>query len=247
MARPKGAKDKAPRKPRSPKIPADRGANVVEAPFGYGANGLPLQASRRSKTIPKTPEGRKKLHDTLVAKGLAKPMPTERNVGGRPEKYVDTEQLKRLALIDCTDEEMGLILGIGQDALARRYRDFIDEHRANGKASLRRLQLRIAQGQELEKDAEGNIVRPFIAPNAQMAVHLGKHRLGQKDAVGTTNIALLGNQGPNPQGGPGAYLPNMLSPETADILAREFMRICPDPALVAVTVVLDKSKEVTVA
>ena len=223
MARPKGAKDKAPRKPRPPKIPADRGANVAEAPFGYGANGVPLRTARQSKTVPKSPEGRKKLYDTLVAKGLAKPTPTESTGAGRPERYIDPEQLKRLALIDCTDEEMGLILGIGQDALARRFRDFIDEHRANGKASLRRLQLRIAQGQEPERDAEGNILKPYVAPSASMAIHLGKHRLNQKEAVGTTNIAVLGNQGPQ------AAL-NLLSPETAEILAAQFQAICPDPS-----------------
>jgi hypothetical protein len=210
---------------------------------------VPLKGPRKG---PKSQEGKKKLHDILVSKGLAKAAPADTTGSGRPERYIDKEQLKRLALIDCTDAEMALILGIGQDQLSRRFRDFIDEHRAHGKASLRRLQLRIAQGQEpeVDVDADGNkvVVKPFIPPNPAMAIHLGKSRLNQ---VGTTNINNIAVMGPNsqeaPQGGPRPYMANMLAPETADALARKFMELCPDPALIRKTVVMDKSKEVQVA
>lgn len=221
MARPKGSKDKTPRKPRLPLTLEHHGANHIEAPFGYTMNGIPRTKPRPT---PKTPEGRKKLHDALVKKGLAKPLGTTVDKAGRPEKYIDPEQVKRLAQIDCTDSEIALIVGCHQSTISTRFRALIDEHRAHGSASLRRLQLRIAQGQEPERDEEGNIIKPFLAPNPQMAIHLGKHRLGQKDAPGTTNIALMGTQVPQ-----GFQAPK-LNPETARLLTEAFVRICPDPS-----------------
>ena len=252
MGRPKGAKDKKPRKPRTTMGPA-----TVEAPYGYTIKGIPRT---RPGKMPKTPEGRAALRKVNAEKGFvtqhkgaqeyAKKLETEKpsqpDKGGRPVKPVDEALLKSLCLIDCTDLEIAGVLGIDTATLDRRYADFIAEHRAHGKASLRRLQLRIAQGQPERKRITRNpedgteveeILEPAMAPNASMAIHLGKHRLGQKDTPNTTNVAVLG--------GPAVPTLSLMSPETEGQLVARFMSICPDPGLMQEFVALDPSKEVS--
>lgn len=58
--------------------------------------------------------------------------------GGPKEIEIDLELLERLALIQCSVQEMSLITGVSVDTLSRRYADFIQKHRANGKRSLKR-------------------------------------------------------------------------------------------------------------
>lgn len=246
MARPKGSKDKRPRKPRLDSIKnavKDRGKTLhegkpnPEAPYGYGVNGSPLVKPQKP---PKTEAGRIQLQRTLEAKGLVKR--TNALGAGRPELPIDPEQVKSMAAIGCTMDEMATVLKCSVDTLRDKFSDLIHEHRDRGHMSLRRLQLRIAQGQaaEYQQDPETKIpvmVRPPMPPNAQMAIHLGKHWLGQKDQAPTNNILVANGQGPTG--------PMEMSPETEARLATLFLEICPEAAEGAV--VLDKSMEVMVA
>lgn len=84
----------------------------------------------------------------------------------RPRKQVDVSLLEGLARIGCTDEEMGVLLGVSSDTLVRRFAEHIKKGRAEMKMSLRRLQIKLAE--------QGN---------ATMAIWLGKQNLGQKDKV----------------------------------------------------------------
>ena len=246
MARPKGSKDKRPRKPRLDSIKnavQDRGKTLhegkpnPEAPYGYGVNGSPLVKPQKP---PKTEAGRIQLQRTLEAKGLVKR--TNALGAGRPELPIDPEQVKSMAAIGCTMEEMATVLRCSVDTLERRFAETIAEHRDKGRMSLRRLQLRIAQGHaaEYQKDQETGIpvqVRPAMPPNAQMAIHLGKHWLGQKDQGPTNNILVANGQAPTG--------PTEMSPETEARLASLFLEICPEAAQEAVK--LDPSMEVQVA
>lgn len=243
MARPKGSKDKRPRKPRLDRIGnvvKDRGKTLhegkpnPEAPYGYSVNGEPLATPPRP---PKSHAGKVQLQKALEAKGLVK------KATGRPEAPIDPEQVKSMAAIGCTMEEMATVLRCSVDTLERRFAETIAEHRDKGRMSLRRLQLRIAQGQaaEYQKDPETGVpvqVRPAMPPNAQMAIHLGKHWLGQKDQAPTNNI-LVAN-GAKAQG-----IPSEMSPETEARLAALFLEICPEATQEAVA--LDPSMEVRVA
>jgi len=246
MARPKGSKDKRPRKPRLDSIKNvvnDRGKTLhegkpnPEAPHGYSVNGEPLATPPRP---PKSEAGRIKLQRSLEARGLV-----QKKAGaspGRPELHIDPEQVKAMAAIGCTNEEMASVLKCSPDTLSIKFSDLIAEHRDKGRMSLRRLQLRIAQGQaaEYQKDQETGIpvqVRPAMPPNAQMAIHLGKHWLGQKDQAPTNNILVANGQAPAG--------PTEMSPETEARLASLFLEICPEAAQDAV--VLDRSMEVQVA
>ena len=94
---------------------------------------------------------------------------------GRPPALVDEGVLMRLARINCTYAEMAAVLQVSVDTLERRFAAFIEEHRANGKSSLRRAQWSAALG---VKDEKGNVVR---APNPTMLIWLGKQELDQKD------------------------------------------------------------------
>lgn len=245
MARPKGSKDTKPRKPRadSKKILLDRGKTLhdgkrnLEAPQGYSLEGTPLVGRPRP---PKSEAGRTKLQRTLEAKGLAVPKGAR---PGRPELAIDPEQVKSMSQIGCTLDEMSTVLKCSVDTLMDKFSDLIAENRDKGRMSLRRLQLRIAQGQgaEYQKDPETGLpiqVKPAMAPNAQMAIHLGKHWLGQKDAPATNNI-LVANGQQAPTG------PTLMSSETEQRLAALFLEICPEAAQDAV--VLDRSMEVRVA
>lgn len=251
MARPKGSKDTKPRKPRLDKLGnavKDRGRTTYEgkrnpdAPNGYSIHGEPLAYPPKA---PRSKAGKIRLQKALEEKGLVPKKEGARP--GRPELPIDPEQVKSMAMIGCTMDEMATVLKCSVDTLERKFSGLIAENRDKGKMSLRRLQFRIAQGAPAEwtRAADGTMVqaKPAQFPNAQMAIHLGKHWLGQKDAGPTNNILVANGQQAGPQG-PNPYMPNILSPETADILARKFMEICPDPALVKMTVVLDPRNEV---
>jgi len=77
---------------------------------------------------------------------------------------IDPEQVRKLAAIGCTHEEIGDIVGCSHDTLTRRFRDEIDSGRANAKASLRRKQWETA-----------------LSGNITMLIWLGKQVLGQSD------------------------------------------------------------------
>lgn len=84
---------------------------------------------------------------------------------GRPKKELDRDMLGRLASIQCSVDEMALIMGCGRDTIYRHYMDVVEEGRAKGKMGLRRRQWEVAQ--------EGN---------PTMLVWLGKNWLNQTDA-----------------------------------------------------------------
>ena len=83
---------------------------------------------------------------------------------GRPPKSVSPNQVERLAGIGCTQEEIGVVLGVSVDTLARNYAEPLKRGSATLNVSLRRLQL--------NKAKRGNIV---------MMIWLGKQLLGQSD------------------------------------------------------------------
>jgi len=94
---------------------------------------------------------------------------------GRPKKNLtqkDWASVDYMCIIHCTGEEIAGVLGMDYDTLNRNSKDqkgmpiseYIKEHQAGGKMSLRRAQW---------KSAEGG--------NASMLIWLGKQWLGQKE------------------------------------------------------------------
>lgn len=86
--------------------------------------------------------------------------------GGRPRFKIDYEQVHKLALMQCTQEEMASFLGCSVDTLHRdaKFRGIYKAGMDEGKSSLRRLQWKAAH-----------------AGNTTMLVWLGKQYLGQRD------------------------------------------------------------------
>ena len=83
----------------------------------------------------------------------------------RPKKYnLDTDQIKKLASLGCTNKEMGDFFGCSADLLEKRYSEFLTKGRAEQKLRLRQLQWKSAE--------KGNIV---------MQIWLGKQILGQSE------------------------------------------------------------------
>ena len=98
---------------------------------------------------------------------------SEKKVSGRPKKEISKKQFEEMCKLQCTENEICAILGIGVDKLLRwcleEYNDTFTnvykKYSENGKMSLRRAQMRLAQ------------------TNASMAIWLGKNMLGQKDNI----------------------------------------------------------------
>lgn len=98
---------------------------------------------------------------------------SEKKVSGRPRKEIDKKQFEEMCKVQCTENEICSILGIGVDKLLswclETYKDTFSnvykKYSENGKMSLRRAQMRLAQ------------------TNASMAIWLGKNMLGQSDRV----------------------------------------------------------------
>jgi hypothetical protein len=93
----------------------------------------------------------------------------KKHAGGRPEKVVDIEQVRRCAEVGCTDEEIADICGISDETLRKRkfraeFLGVLKNARCNLRMSLRRSQVVAALG--------GNVT-------AQ--IWLGKNMLGQRD------------------------------------------------------------------
>lgn len=82
----------------------------------------------------------------------------------RPRKKIDPEQVKQLAMIQCSNAEMAAVLGCSHDVLERRFASAIKEGREHGKSSLKRAQYKLAMN-----------------GNATMLIWLGKQHLDQKD------------------------------------------------------------------
>lgn len=249
MGRPKGAKDRRPRKPRidlgrNARKPTHRG-ECPEAPYGFGLDGQPLKTPAKP---PKTHNGKMQLREVLEQKGKLPAVLT----GSRPtppKARVDREQLARMAEIGCTLDEIVNVTGLSRDVLnSAPVKSLIAKHRDIGKQSLRRQQLKLAFGApvriEVTRDPETKevtekIVDPGLAPSTQMAIHLGKTWLGQEgDKVTLNQQNNFGHHGP-------VDSTPRISAETRERLAKLFLRICPEAAQKAVT--LDPSDEVKVA
>lgn len=89
---------------------------------------------------------------------------TAPNAGGRPKKGIDQKQVESLAAIQCTFEEIALVVGCSKKTLQRRFAKVIEAARKTGRASLRRVQWDAAMN--------GNIT---------MQIWLGKQILKQSD------------------------------------------------------------------
>lgn len=249
MPRPKGAKDKKPRKKRidlgrKPRKPVTRG-QCKEAPHGYGIDGQPL---KREAKPPRSEAGRMALRKVLEEKGKL-PAVITGSKPQQPKALANREQIARMAEIGCTLEEISNVTGVGLTVLnSDTMKRLIQKHRDAGKQSLRRQQLKLAFGApariEVITDPETHqvtekIIEAPLAPSPQMAIHLGKNWLGQVGDKVTVNqqnnFGASGGPDPAPR----------MSPETRDRLAKIFLRICPEAAQRAVK--LDPHDEVQVA
>lgn len=87
-------------------------------------------------------------------------------MAGRPKIEINWEDVRKLSLLQCTQNEIASFLGVSVDTLLRR-KEFCELHKKGmeeGRMSLRRLQWKKAQ--------EGNTT---------MLIWLGKQYLGQSD------------------------------------------------------------------
>ena len=82
----------------------------------------------------------------------------------RPRKEIDREQVRKLAALHCTVDEMADIIGCGRDTIYRHYKEELDKGRAEGKMTLRTMQFKAARN-----------------GSAVMLVWLGKQHLNQQD------------------------------------------------------------------
>jgi hypothetical protein len=89
---------------------------------------------------------------------------------GRPKKELDVEQIRELAMIQCTDGEIAAVMRVSVDTITRNYAEMIKEGREHGKSSLRRAQYKLA-----------------LTGNAQMLIWLGRFYLGQKEEINFTS------------------------------------------------------------
>jgi hypothetical protein len=95
--------------------------------------------------------------------------------GGAPRKPIDHNLVRRLAGIGCTVDEIAVACGVSIRCMFKRIEaepelaEAIEEGRATGKATLRRLQWQGAR-----------------AGNATMLIWLGKQLLGQRDKTEIT-------------------------------------------------------------
>ena len=85
---------------------------------------------------------------------------------GRPRIELDTEQIKKLAEIQCTVKEIAYIMGVSTDTITRNYQDAVDTGKETGKMLLRRAQWR--------KAVEDG--------NPGMLTWLGRQYLGQSES-----------------------------------------------------------------
>lgn len=82
---------------------------------------------------------------------------------GRPKKNVNAEDVRKLAALQCTIEEIAAFVGLDKSNVSRRFAKELKEGREQGKTSLRKYQFDLAK------------------KSAAMAIFLGKNYLGQSD------------------------------------------------------------------
>jgi len=99
----------------------------------------------------------------------------------RPRVKIDLVELEKLCGIQCTDEEIASFFGVSKRTIERRrdtekFREAMDQGRAKGRVSLRRILFRQA--------ANGNVAA---------AIFLSKNLLGYKDIVTNEHSGLNGS------------------------------------------------------
>ena len=83
---------------------------------------------------------------------------------GRPKIELSGEQVRKLAALHCSVDEIADILGCGRDTIYRHHKEELDKGRAEGRMRLRTMQFKSAQH-----------------GSAAMLIWLGKQILNQKD------------------------------------------------------------------
>jgi len=89
----------------------------------------------------------------------------KKGAGGRPKIKLDTDQIRKLAELQCTKKEIAYVMGCSVDTLSRNYQDDIDAGAGMGKVKLRRAMFKNA--------TEHN--------NATIQIWLSKQWLGMTD------------------------------------------------------------------
>jgi len=84
----------------------------------------------------------------------------------RPRKQIDPDQVRRLAMINCTMVEIAAVVGCSVDTIERRFADVVKEGHEQGKSSLKRMMWESCQ--------KGNV---------SMMIFLSKQMLGYSDKV----------------------------------------------------------------
>jgi len=92
----------------------------------------------------------------------------------RPKKPIDEIQLRKLARMQCTLEEIAAWFDVNISTISRRYAKEIAQAKLVGKTSLRRYQWKRAH-----------------AGSDAMLIHMGKHILGQTDRRQDDDIEIL--------------------------------------------------------
>jgi IS30 family transposase len=90
---------------------------------------------------------------------------------GRPKLEIDSDQVRKLAALHCTVDEIADILNCGRDTIYRHCREELDRGRAEGRMRLRTMQFKSAQ-----------------SGSASMLIWLGKQILGQRDQQEIINV-----------------------------------------------------------
>ena len=90
---------------------------------------------------------------------------------GRPLKNIDPEQVRKLAQMNGSYEEIAAVLGCDPSTLTRRFAQVIKQGREHLQMSLKRAQY----------------VSGIVNGNVTMQIWLGKQLLGQKDQVEETH------------------------------------------------------------
>jgi uncharacterized membrane protein YvbJ len=85
----------------------------------------------------------------------------------RPRKRINPEQVRSLAMINCSYAEIAAVIGCNESTLTRRFAQLIAEGREQGRSSLKRQMYKKAIDDE----------------NVQMQIWLSKNMVGYSDKV----------------------------------------------------------------
>lgn len=83
----------------------------------------------------------------------------------KEEVIKNRDTVNRLAIIGCTDKEIGFTIGISEEAVRKHHRRDLDVGRANLRASIRKTQIQLALDEK----------------HPTMLIWLGKQYLGQRE------------------------------------------------------------------